>query len=1016
MVAAFEETLLSHGGDPGAVLYFDGSGPDALPYITLVSARSEADSELSAVVGVYEWNHRPLMFLADGEALDKDGIQRVRRILAMRGDAQYLGLFSRGRLSIFPISLDEREAGQLALEVGNASDRLITIPHLINERPGVASSRGWISDVILRLLIGSLDVLIGEGVSDEDAISLVGRALFVRFLADRDLISSKTIPNYDGPVGEAFDEGPSAIAASKWLDDTFNGDFLPLTDGLFDRLSPQAYGVLGDILRRAPDGQLSLPWQEKWALLNFAHIPVGVLSQAYERYLSRHDPKKQRREGGYYTPRHIADLLVRGTFQAFRREGIAHKARVLDPAAGAGVFLVTAFRQLVQERWRVDGVRPQTSELRSILYGCIKGFDINEAALRFAALGLYLASIELDPEPEPLRKLRFDDLRPRVLEFLGHSAVQGTDTVSQDQLGSLGSKVGKEHRGAYDLVIGNPPWATATKVPNWTEILKHVADIAKDRVGHAIPAPLPNDVLDLPFVWRAMEWARPGGQIAFALHARVLFQSGETMPEARAALFAALDITSIINGTELRNTRVWPEISAPFCLLFARNNVPGVGAGFTFVSPHLDEGLNRAGAWRIDVANSEVVSSDSVQRRPELLKLLFRGGRLDLEVYDRLQKKALPTVMEFWRSTFGEHHGRARFTGNGYQRLRASSRVRKSSTDQLPGVDASYLQGFPEISDADGSIFVEPGNLRKFHQTRIHDPRPVELFQGPLLLVRESPPVSTERIVVVVSDKDLVFNQSFHGYSAASHSDGEILVRYLAILISSDISIWHALVTSGRFGFEREVVEKFVIDRLPIVPFDRLNELDRKEVTRLFDLAANAGLEGARDQINSWVGGLYGLSTTDLATISDTLSFSLPFSRNRLAARCETTASQRDIFRTKLNEELSPWAQRFDRTVRVSEGHCPPLSPWAFVRIQFSKNSVEQKSAPEQPRWMEVLNAADEISATEIIYPDRGGEEIWVGKINQARYWSGSQARLVARAIIWDHLEGLLSPKGAVKN
>ena len=86
-------------------------------------------------------------------------------------------------------------------------------------------------------------------------------------------------------------------------------------------------------------------------------------------------------------------MLVRGAFHALRRDGLAHEARVLDAAAGAGVFLITAFRELVAERWRHEHMRPDTKTLRNILYRQITGFDINESALRFAALGLYLASI-----------------------------------------------------------------------------------------------------------------------------------------------------------------------------------------------------------------------------------------------------------------------------------------------------------------------------------------------------------------------------------------------------------------------------------------------------------------------------------------------------------------------------------------------------------------------------------------------------------------------------------------------
>jgi type I restriction-modification system DNA methylase subunit len=260
---------------------------------------------------------------------------------------------------------------------------------------------------------------------------------------------------------------------------------------------------------------LYLGWQEKWDYLDFAHIPVGVLSEAYEHYMREHKPDQQRKESSYYTPRAIADLMVRGAFLALRRDGAAHQAKVLDPAAGAGVFLVSVFRQLVVERWLHDAKRPDTHTLRDILYGQIVGFDINEAALRFAALGLYLMSIELDPEPEPIEKLRFErNLRDIVLHALSNGAPQ--------EIGSLGKKVSIEHVGHYDLVIGNPPWASATQLPDWSEVIDIVAHIAKERLPQdTTPPPLPNEGLDLPFVWRAMQWGKTAGQMAFALHGRL---------------------------------------------------------------------------------------------------------------------------------------------------------------------------------------------------------------------------------------------------------------------------------------------------------------------------------------------------------------------------------------------------------------------------------------------------------------------------------------------------------------
>ena len=177
-------------------------------------------------------------------------------------------------------------------------------------------------------------------------------------------------------------------------------------------------------------------------------------------------------------------------------------------------------------------VRPGTSVLREILYKQLVGFDINEEALRFAALGLYLISIELDPNPRPVQKLRFNhNLRNRVLFKVGQHG----------SAGSLGFNVGPEHDGCYDLVVGNPPWSSSTKLREWPDIVARVKEVAETRLKYVPFKPqLPNEVMDLPFVWQAMRWCRQGGQIAFVLHARLLFQQGDNMPEARNAILSEI--------------------------------------------------------------------------------------------------------------------------------------------------------------------------------------------------------------------------------------------------------------------------------------------------------------------------------------------------------------------------------------------------------------------------------------------------------------------------------------------
>lgn len=990
-------SLDDFGVDRDALHPLDSGGPELLPYATITQARGHTRSILSRVGAVYEWQDAPLVFLVDANQVQGDtGIHQLRRLLAMRGDAPYLGVVSPGRLEIYALALDRKTPSQVRIAVERSDPEAKGVfADLANRRPRAERTKqGWISNVVLNLLTAAIDQLIGVGLDHDDAISLVGRALFTRFLGDRDLLPpDMALPEIAAGL---FDDVERARTTCAWLDVTFNGDLLPLSGGLFDRLPNEACVMLGNIMRRANGSQLFLGWAERWDQLDFAHIPVGVLSQAYELYLRNHAPAKQRREGGYYTPRPIADLLVRAAFGGLDRAKASANARVLDPAAGAGVFLLTAFRELVAARWRADGVRPDTLALRKILYEQVTGFDINEAALRFAALALYLVSIELDPDPQPVDKLGFDDLRGRVLHL-----VSGESDAPGAKLGSLGPQVGDNHRGCYDVVLGNPPWASGTQLPDWHLVQENVARIATMRIDVETKPPLPNEALDLPFVWRAMEWAKPGGQIALALHARLLFQQGDGMPEARKTLLAALDVTSIINGSDLRQTKVWPEISAPFCLMLATNRRPEPGAGFRLISPRLEAGLNAAGVMRVDPQSAAIISTQQVAETPEILKILYRGTKADLGLMERIRTREHPTLQSWWREAVGaSSRGGLAGAGSGYQNLRRSSRVREKG-DGLPGAPAQYLRGIPDVTPAAlDNLLIDTAQLPPFQHDRVHDPRDPLLFRAPILIVHQSPPAELGRIRVGVADKPVAYNESYYGYCPGEIADARLFVRYLALVIGSRFALWFALVTSGKFGFERDVIEKAAFDRMPLPDFRTLSKEQRNETASLFDGVAQS--ERTWEDVDRWVGALYGLGPTDLQIITDTLAYGLPFSDTRIAAQARPDRATTDRFYARLNSELEPWTRRFNTDVKVRRLETRATSPWIGLLLH---------SAAEAPRslgadWEGLLGLADVTGSTELIVEtDRG--DLLIGRLAQNRYWTETQARLLAQHIAWSHLDVL---------
>ncbi|WP_230772404.1 HsdM family class I SAM-dependent methyltransferase [Sphingomonas sp. Leaf4] len=989
-------SLAPFGADPGALHRLDDVGPEMLPYAALTNARRDDASPLSNVGAVYEWQGAPLIFLADADRISgPDEVHRLRRLLAMRGDAPYLGVVAPGRIDVYVIALDRKTPGKARVAVpaaGDASKDLFAL--LANARPRAARTRqGWISNVVLNLLTSAIDSLVTLGIANGDAISLVGRALFTRFLGDRELLPDELAA--PATVASLFDDAFVTRTTCAWLDQTFNGDLLPLSGDIFDALPEATFQVLGNVMMRAPGGQLYFEWAERWDRLDFAHIPVGVLSQAYELYLRKHAPEQQRKEGGFYTPRPIADLLVRASFRALERDGGSVGARVLDPAAGAGVFLLTAFRELVAARWLADGARPDTGVLRTILYDQVTGFDINEEALRFAALALYLISIELDPEPRPIDKLKFDNLRGRVLHH-----VSSLDELPGTGLGSLGERIGEEHRGRYDMVVGNPPWSSGTKLADWSRVVARVSAIASARAGVDLAPPLPNESLDLPFVWRAMEWAKPGGQIAFALHARLLFQQGDGMTDARRMLFQALDITSIINGVELRQTRVWPEITAPFCLLIATNRTPEPGAGFRLISPRLEHGLNAAGAMRIDAHSAEIISTQRMVATPDILKIMFRGTKADLGLVERIRGRGFSTLEAFWRDAIGIAPGDTMLrSGQGYQKLRKSSGS-VSADGRPPGRDASELHHLREVSVAAlDDVLVDIRKLDLFRERRVHRLRDPRNYDAPIMLVHKSPPAGRGRIRVGVADEPVIYNETFYGYSARDFPGGRTLARYLALVIGSELALWFALITSGEFGFEREVIEKLALDRMPLPDFRGLDEAARTKIEELFNKVRAS--PDAWPEVDAWVANLYGLGATDLRIIRDTLTYNLPFARTKASAQARPDVKARHIFRSRLHDELAPWARRFTKNFSVKLIDARPTSPWMGLVLQLGPDAEASLPAKD---WETLLAVADATAATELVV-DGGAGTLLIGRLAQQRYWSDTQAQLLAQHLIWSRLD-----------
>jgi hypothetical protein len=207
-----------------------------------------------------------------------------------------------------------------------------------------------------------------------------------------------------------------------------------------------------------------------------------ILGRVYEQIASMESGELGRKEAGaYYTPKFVTQFIVAKTFEKLLTNGSKSvlEQRVLDPAAGAGHFLINASEFLFK---KLFGAIRTTRSLKgkcNIVETCIFGADINPTSVSIAKLNLwiYLA----------YKGARLPSLRKNI--------------VVSDSLTGLPSSA------RYTAIIGNPPYVRIHKQnPKYTvEIRRRFPSLAGDFD------------LYMAFILKAEEMLHDGGGFGFII-------------------------------------------------------------------------------------------------------------------------------------------------------------------------------------------------------------------------------------------------------------------------------------------------------------------------------------------------------------------------------------------------------------------------------------------------------------------------------------------------------------------
>jgi len=291
-----------------------------------------------------------------------------------------------------------------------------------------------------------------------------------------------------------------------------------------------------------------------WQQYDFKYLPAEVISAVYENFIKADSQREsgKNEKGVVYTPIHLVNLLIDDVMPlenaaCFKNESF----KLLDPTCGSGVFLVAAYKRLLQW-WTINNsdenniVYPDAKKAQTIMESNIFGVDILPTATYVSIFGLTIALLEKLTPQQIWNNLRFNDLSNNIK---CNNFISWATTAAKD----------------FELVIGNPPFNLPNGY-NKADILKPEL-INKINIAHKN---IPASNFALHFFEISMTLAK---KVCMILPSAVLLYSKSSINHKyRRAVFSDYSVQKIYDFTHLRRVLFHSSAEVSVLALIATSN------------------------------------------------------------------------------------------------------------------------------------------------------------------------------------------------------------------------------------------------------------------------------------------------------------------------------------------------------------------------------------------------------------------------------------------------------------
>jgi hypothetical protein len=519
-----------------------------------------------------------------------------------------------------------------------------------------------------------------------------------------------------------------------------------------------------------------------WEQYSFKHLPAEVISAIYENFIQAEAERNDVvRKDVVYTPLHLVNLMIDEAMPLDQPELFDNQIfKVLDPACGSGVFLVAAYKRMLQwwaiNQWKKTGeiVYPDKETAKNILEQNIFGVDIEKVAALVSIFGLTTAFLDKLTPKEIWNGLKFKDLSEQNIQGLNF-----TDWA----------KPAMNRKECFDLVIGNPPFNPSSKGTVTDKDLK-------DLFGKKVP----DNNLALKFFEAALYF---GKKVCMIIPSNAfLYNKSNPSHEYRKEIFTNYTVDKIFDFTHLRRDLFHKTADTPVIALLVQNT-PSTYEAIEHIVVKRQLLSERKIRFEIDYYDKHRVRWDwAVDEKKQFIwkTNLLGGGRLFHLVY---RLSLLETLEQFLE----EKKKKNKWLYNvGYI-------TNHSNKDKSP---ASYITGEktikPKSFDEFGNFDTITENSKSFVEIRKK-----ELFENPHIVCQLV--AGKYKIPMAFINDHLCFNSSFVGISAPKEDEKELYKIYERLhkeVKTSDLYRAYILANSSKAGVYHETsIVKEDIDNLP---------------------------------------------------------------------------------------------------------------------------------------------------------------------------------------------------------